>query len=222
MTRPANAPRASFPTVEQLGSLGLLSVAYSAVAVAALHLLDTEFDPVDDFLSEYALGDYGWLMRSVFVASGLGALAIALGLWRSLPRDKQAAAGALGVAVTGVGFIVAGIFETDTEDAAGEVETTATGLVHDLASSTLFLSVIIAAFLLWRVFAAAPSWRALSRPTLGFAIALVVFRVATIAVPEGGPVGLPQRVLAALMMGWLALLAWWLVRASDRRESRSG
>ena len=94
-------------SVRQLGSIALISVAYSVVAVAALHVLDTDPDPVEHFIREYALGDYGWLMKSVFFAAGLGVwrtalwFAIAMVIWRVVgdrpPQRVAAGAGPAGL-----------------------------------------------------------------------------------------------------------------------------
>ncbi|MDH3226296.1 MAG: DUF998 domain-containing protein [Thermoleophilia bacterium] len=219
MTTPADATRGFVPPVGQLGFIGLIGVAYSAAAVVALHFLDTDLDPVEDFISEYAVGDYGWLMKSAFFAVSCGTLAIAGGLRRSLRPSRRATAAVVLMSLAGVGFFVAGIFDTDTPNASGDIDNAAAGVAHDFGSSVVFLSVIIAAFVLWGVFASDPPWHGLSRTALWFAIAMTMSRVVTLAIPEGGPVGLPQRVLAATMMIWLAILGWEMRRLAPTERS---
>ena len=49
-------------------------------SVVALHLLPNSLGPVGARLSEYANGEFGWLMTVAFVTLGLGMVALALGL----------------------------------------------------------------------------------------------------------------------------------------------
>jgi hypothetical membrane protein len=205
-------------SVRQLGLIGLIGVVYTVAAVGALHLLDPEVGIVEGFISEYALGDYGWLMRSAFFAAGLGTLAIALGLRQSLPRCRRAALAAALMAVAALGFVVAGIFDADTADASGKTTITLPGVIHDTSTFVLFLGVIVAAFLLHGLFAREPRWRALSPVALWFAVAMTVSRLVMLVVPADGPGGLSQRVFTALLMIWLAVLGWG-VRRSARHPS---
>lgn len=187
-------------------------MAYTVAAVFALHLLDTDVSPVDGFISEYAVGDYGWLMRSAFFAVGLGTFAIALGLRESLTPSRRATAVVILMIIAAIGFVVAGIFDADTPDASGDIENTAPGLVHDLSTFVLFLNVIVAAFLMRGLFASEPRWQALSRAALWFAVAMTVSRIVMLAVPERGPGGLTQRIFTTIVIVWLAILGGRLRR----------
>jgi hypothetical protein len=56
------------------------AAAYAAIAAGALfgilllglHVLEPEYDPTWRFLSEYALGRFGWLMTAAFLAIAAG------------------------------------------------------------------------------------------------------------------------------------------------------
>ena len=52
----------------------MIGVAFWTIAVVALHFLDSELDAADTYVSDYALGDYGWLMRAAFIVVGIGKL----------------------------------------------------------------------------------------------------------------------------------------------------
>ena len=59
--------------------------------VAVLHVLEPEVND-SDAVSEYALGDYGWLMNIAFFSGAAGIGALAFALHRSLARSKTAIA----------------------------------------------------------------------------------------------------------------------------------
>lgn len=50
--------------------------------LAALHVLKPEFDPSWRLISEYALGDYGWMMTLAFFCLALGCMAVTVAIWR--------------------------------------------------------------------------------------------------------------------------------------------
>ena len=67
MVRNALQPRSAITTSRAAG------VAHGAATLflllfASLHFLEPEFDPSWCFLSEYALGNYGWMMVLAFFA----------------------------------------------------------------------------------------------------------------------------------------------------------
>jgi hypothetical protein len=184
----------------------VVGVGWYVIAVAALHFLDTDFDPVNDYISEYALGDYGWLMKSASFAVGLGTLALAMGFRRSLEPSRRVIISVILMTLAGIGFIVAGLFNADPILESGVVDSTPVGIVHQTVSILSFLSLIVTAFLLRGVFARNEPWQSLSRPALWFAIVLLLSMIILSVVPLDGPVGLPQRVFLALMMTWLTVV----------------
>jgi hypothetical protein len=101
------------------------------VAVVALHVIEPDFSPVDTFMSDYANGDNGWLMQSEFFGAGIGTIAIALGLRKTLVPTKRGTASVVLLVLAGTGFFVAGLFNTDP---TGVTDLTTTGTVHVLGS----------------------------------------------------------------------------------------
>jgi hypothetical protein len=87
-------------------SLGL-SVVFLAL-LATLHVLEPEFNS-GHVISEYQLGDYGFLMSFAFCLLGASALLLALSLGpRLLTRGGRV--GWWGLLVIGVAFFIAGVF----------------------------------------------------------------------------------------------------------------
>src|SRR5215813_12382974 len=87
-------------------SLGL-SLAFLAL-LAVLHVLEPEFNS-GHLISEYQLGDYGFLMSLAFCLLGTGALLLALSL-RPRLRTRGDRVGWWGLLVIGTAFFIAGVF----------------------------------------------------------------------------------------------------------------
>ena len=190
-----------------LGMVAMLGVAFFVVAGVALHFLDSALDPVEVYMSDYALGPYGWLMKSAFYAVGLGTLALGWGLRSTLAAGKRVTPAVVLVLLAGVGFLVAATFNTDPYDA---VEETTSGSIHLLGALVLFLSLVISAWVLRGVFSRDPAWQAFATVTLWFAVALTITFIVQFVGPWGS--GLQQRIFVVVMMSWLALLGWRVSR----------
>jgi Protein of unknown function (DUF998) len=87
-------------------SLGL-SVAFLAL-LTTLHVLEPEFNS-GHLISEYQLGDYGFLMSLAFCLLGVSALLLAISLAPSL-RTRGGRVGCRGLLVIGAAFFIAGVF----------------------------------------------------------------------------------------------------------------
>ena len=94
------------PRIAACLSLGL-SVVFLAL-LAVLHVLEPEFNS-GHLISEYQLGDYGFLMSLAFCLLGAGALLLAFSLGPRL-RTRGGHVGRWGLLVVGAAFFIAGVF----------------------------------------------------------------------------------------------------------------
>ena len=85
---------ASFPAAR----LSQAAAAVALVSLAALHLLSPEFDPSRRMVSEYALGEYNWVLALMFLTWALSCLA----LFFAIKPYIQTVAGKIGL-----GFLIA-------------------------------------------------------------------------------------------------------------------
>ena len=182
----------------------MVGAGWFIVAILILNVIDTEYSRVNDFMSDYANGEYGWLMQSAFLGAGIGAIATALGLRKSLEPGKRVATSILLLLVAGIGYLLA-IAKTDP---TGATEFTTGGILHVVGSLLIFFSLLVAVWLLWGVFKRDPSWSHLARTQMWFATAYTVTMVVSFGTPMGGPVGLTQRIFVPVMMAWWIVLAW--------------
>ncbi len=195
-------------TARQYGVIGMIGVAGWLLVNAVLHVLDPELSVVDNVMSEYALGDYGWLSRLSDVLNAVGVIAIALGLRATLSPGKRVTASWVLMLIAGLGFIVSAVFVTDETDTE---ETTISGGIHILSFLVTIISLLVAVWMLRGVFARDDGWRQFRRAQLWFAVAVSVVFVGNIALAEAAP-GLAQRVLAVV------LAIWWLSLAVNIRR----
>jgi Protein of unknown function (DUF998) len=183
------------------------------VLLAALHFIKPELDPSWRVISEYEIGDYGWMMRLAFFLLAVSCIAL-------IPAIQLQVAGFWGklglglLLLSAVGMVIAGIFTSDSMTGSR----TPTGQIHELAAmldSIPFAALLINLTLIhknpaWSSARGALLWTAFL-PLLG----LVVF-VGSVAVmfPSDGKfgpdvlIGWPNRFFIATHVIWLITVAW--------------
>jgi hypothetical protein len=78
----------------------------------ALHILEPEFDPTWRFISEYALGRFGFLMNACFLLYSVAVICTLLSI-RSQIKTVAGYAGLIILIISSLGIALAGIFNTD-------------------------------------------------------------------------------------------------------------
>jgi hypothetical membrane protein len=178
--------------------LVFLCAAYYVIVIIVLHILEPEFDPRFRFMSEYALGDYGWLMTTTFFALGLASLTAAIGL-RAVNQLSRSTRLGLGLLVVAAIFIwLAGIFRDS--------------IPHLLAGVVAFPSMVMAVLLLSWTFRRAAGWQTIY-PVALF-IGLVMLAMFLLMVADLGMPGLQQRVFIFLFLLWLSIVVHKSVRVT--------
>ncbi len=191
-----------------LGLIAIGGIVYFFVAVVALHMLRPEYNPVNHAVSNYAVGPYGYLMTSAFYALALSLFALAIGLARSMALTTQAQVAMLLLNIASIGIVVMGIFPGDAH--ALHPPATITGIVHWLAASVSFLSIMIAAFILSNCFKTDERWQAFQRPAFALALAMVVALLLYGMLALIGWIGIGQRIYITVSLTWLLLMTIWL------------
>jgi hypothetical protein len=127
-----------------------------------LHLLSPEFNPATRFISEYALGTYGYLLTLGFVALGLGSIFLVMVLLQVESTHGIAwKTGLLLLSLWGLGVIADGFFPIDQ----GVEPVTMSGEIHLMAAMIAFLSLMISSLLLSLQFLKKPSFQKIARPS---------------------------------------------------------
>jgi hypothetical protein len=179
-------------------------------ATALLLPLVSEYSLTADYISELAIGRYGYLQTAAFFAAGLGTLVLAVGVREATNGSWGSRLSSGLVGLYGVGVILAGIFPTDEIDPAGRVESpTSVGAVHIVASALAFVFSIACMFVLSRTFKRDARWQAVWPWSLVLAFAALVGFIMSVP-SEGSWVGLIQRIFIGTIIVWQVLVAFWL------------
>lgn len=178
----------------------------SGACVAVLHVVRPDVPPLSHRLSEYAIGPYGWLMTTAFVALGCGLATLGLALPAERPSGTTWIVPATAF-MAGAGMILSGVFRTGVSISSEAI--------HSRASISATVAVVGLA--LAHSIPAVRRWSDVPLDRVGTGLALTAAALAGL-----GPVlhdtdwsGLGQRLL------WIALLTW-LIRALRRRPARRG
>jgi len=191
-------------TLVRFGWVAGVGAGWFVAAVLLLHALKSaEYDFSEQTLSELAVGHYGFLMTSAFVALGIGELALAVGLWRAAGARFAPILQVIG----GLVDLSSAIFEADLLGAPG----TTHGAIHDGVGAVGAL-LVIPTFLAYAwAFRRTPRWRPFALPTLAWALAAVAAFVLVIVLGEQNQ-GTSERIYLAIYVSWLIAASVRLVR----------
>jgi hypothetical protein len=208
----------------------LLSFAAAAtfvVLLAALHFIKPELDPSWHFISEYAIGDYGWIMVVAFLSLAFSYVSLFVAI-RSQLRTIAGRIGLVLLLVSALGLTIAAIFTTDPITVSKD-EVTTEGTLHNLGGTLGIAMPFAAAIIGWKL-ARNPAWSSARRPLLwatGLAlVAFVVsfFSVGVMASQSGGKfgpdvlVGWPNRFEVVAYSVWLMVVAWQVLKLRGKES----
>ena len=192
------------------------------LSLVVLHILSPEFAPSWRMVSEYANGEYSWVLSLMFSFGALSSWILAFTLW----SEVKSTAGRIGLyflIVSGIGEAMAGVFDINHS-------------LHGLASFLGIGGLPIAALLISTSLGRSEAWSAAKRPLLWsahltwisivlmagtFALLISTFmqtgaemptdsRTVT-SLPDGviAWVGWANRFLILAFCGWVTLTAWF-------------
>jgi hypothetical protein len=180
--------------------MALACAVATVLLLASLHVLSPEFSPSWRVISEYALGQYGWVLSMMFVFWGISSWALVAAIWTQI-QTTGGRTGLYFLIAAGAGEFLASVF--DVRHMIG----------HGIAGLLGVIGFPIAALLLSISFRRNQTWHRESRPLLWLANLSwisVVLLVASLGIMTmqltriyGGH--LPQHAPKALPAGVLAL-----------------
>jgi hypothetical membrane protein len=215
-----SSPNASTATsgtrqVMWFATIAIVGISYFIMAVATLHFLRTDYNPLKEHISAYAVGRYGVLMTSAFFALALGALFLTIGLWRGVSAASSSRFGLTLLVVFALCVATAGIFPTDLEGAPP----TTSGNIHELAFLLASVSVLAAMFLWSRKFQRDDTWQAANRAALTLAVLALLAFISLFATEGTEFLGLSQRIFVGLFLAWMLLTSFRLRSGNTRTPS---
>lgn len=129
-------------TVTKINAIGFIFL------LILLHLINTSMSPIWQPISEYALGNTGWLMQIVFFLLGISFLTLGLYLIKYLPKIGSKIGGVL-LVIASLGNFLAGIFNTDPVDTLPEYMTMS-GQIHNAAAGLLGFMILATVFITYQ------------------------------------------------------------------------
>jgi Protein of unknown function (DUF998) len=212
------------------------ALAFVAI-LAALHILESDFNVGGHLISEYELGRYGWLMSLAFFCLG-GA---SLSLWYAIQPDLVTVGGRVGnwgLLLTAIAYVGAGLFYPDTSTGLGlpqdpimvnrqAVAPTLSASLHGLFGVIVIVSSPIVFTLLYRSLAKNPQWASQLRSVRW---ATVLAWVGLLSLPVSlalysamqRPGGFDYRVIVSVFNRFMILTyAAWLAVVAQRRLQRA-
>jgi hypothetical membrane protein len=203
-----------------LALAGLAGPLFFTTLVVVQGFLLPDYSHIKWPISALAAWPTGWIQVINFLVTGCLAILFAVGLNRGVLPTRRGVAGAMLLALGGVGILIAGIFSWKMVDGV-PTETPP----HVVGAITAFASTGLGFVVFSRRMRADGAWADLAGYTMATgAIVLCLFvAVGFFAVDDGTPLhpwaGLLQRVLCAVWFTCLIVLALRLRRISSERET---
>jgi hypothetical protein len=189
-----------------------------SILLLSLHFIKPELDPHWRFISEYALGKYGWVMTLTFVSIALSQLAIVFAIWPHV-KTWLGYLGLFLLCLASIGYSITAIFPTDPITVSPDA-LSASGKMHVFGASLDWTP--IAALLISFSLARTQYWHAKKKQMLLTAAVTVVLTIAFIisitSAPNGviGPdvyAGLIGRLLIWSYVGWILTVSLHVMKS---------
>ena len=198
------------------------------VLLAILHILSPEFNPAWRMVSEYANGQYAWVLSLMFFLWGVGSWALAYVLLPHL-QTTMGKIGLLFLVVAGIGEAMAAVFDINHK-------------LHSLSAMIGIPSLSIAAMLIsialvrtesWSVarnsllWTANLTWVSILLMGIAFAVMMATYAQAggdlsangevVTTLPEGviALVGWANRFLIVVYCSWVMTVAWQAIKLNQ-------
>jgi hypothetical protein len=195
--------------------LAIISAGLVILLLACLHILSPEFSPLRRMVSEYALGNYSWVLSLMFVGWAISCWSVAVALWSQI-KTIGGKIGLFFLIASGVGAAMASFFD---------VRHPLHGLSAMIGIPTLPIAATLMALSLRRV----REWSSARNALLWMAIltwvSFILLIVAIIVMISGlsktkgemtpevvALAGYPNRFLIIIYQAWLITTAWQAIR----------
>jgi hypothetical protein len=195
------------------GSCVVVGTLLSLITMVALHLLRPDYNPLRRFLSEYAVGPFGFLVAAAACELAATFLMLLVGLRLNVHPSGFLTASCvlLGVVVISVGLTAAfptGVWPPD----GGRPTSTWAGIIHVLSAVRIYALLIAVLLTLPSAYNRDENWRPLSHVTLFLGLLILAFHVGSALAPFAWR-GLVQRGVGLVILVWLLLTGWRLRKA---------
>jgi Protein of unknown function (DUF998) len=196
-------PASERSLVSRLASISLASITIFAILIIMLHFLRPDLDPLQRPTSEYAVGQYGYLMTAAFFCMSIATFTLVIILNKKMRGKARSIIGLILLTTWGVAVLIAMIFPIDAE---GALPTTA-GKIHKTNGPVAFLSLALGVLFVSLWFKHDENMRLLYPAALILSlIMLLIFVCVGISFRmKLGFVGILQRIYLVIVITWFLL-----------------
>ena len=207
--------------VQVMGAvLGFFAGAVALALLLIAHAVGPDLNPVSHALSEYALGQFGWVQTFWFAALAVGCIGAILLVWRE-NAGVLGWGGITGLAAAATGLAMAACFPMDTLGTSPE-HASLSNQLHGIAAMIGIPGFLMGSLLTTLAVGNLPLWVESKRPLMAAAhLFWVSFALTTVAVvsaiwqaPEANWIGVPNRLLGIAYSLWLMALSWPALRTA--------
>jgi len=186
--------------MKQLTTLALICIAYFVIVIILLHFLRPDLNPLSRPTSEYAVGEYGFLMSTAFFSMSVASFSLLIGLYKGISKPAQSRIGLILLGIWGTGVLVAMMFPINREG----TDLTTVNIIHRTNGPLIFLCLSVGAVLISRRVRLDDKWRPFYHTALTLSLimlALFFITGANIATKSGFE-GLCQRTFLLVFVTW--------------------
>jgi len=208
-------------TISKIGAIGFI------ILLTLLHFINTSVNPIWQPISEYALGNIGWLMKVAFFSLGISFLFLGIYLCEKLPNRGSKVGGVL-LIIASLGNFLAGIFNTDPVSTIPD-QVTISGQIHNAAAGVLGLMILATVFITFQ-FRIQEQLKPYKKNIILLTIILWVLEFILIAAmgvylsetngmitPET-PIGWPGRIVIVFCAIWVWACAHYLQKSNFENQ----
>ncbi len=170
--------------------------------VCIMHFLRPDKSMLSCFVSEYAVGNYSWLMTIAFYALAVGSALLLVSL---ITHVKSSRTAKITLSIFSLGILLAAIFPTDLP---GNTPTTR-GLIHGFAALIALLNLGISMIVWGIAFKKNNELKKFGRLSVFWGVISLILLIIFIASPISLR-GLTQRTLLTFDISWLFLVSFRL------------
>lgn len=187
----------------QIARFSIIASVLTLLLLAALHILSPEFDPAWRMVSEYANGNYAWVLSLFFACWGISTWALAYAIWNQV-KTKGGRIGLYFLIAAGVGEVMAAFFDINHS-------------LHSLASLIGIPSLAIAAVLISKSLVKEEAWSSVKKNLLLSAnltwISILLMAVSFVILivtftQSGAEMPTDSTTVTALPAGVIGLVGW--------------
>ena len=188
--------------------VSILATVYFFAAAMAAHLVNIQYNFLRDYISDYAIGPWGWIYGSAFWASCIGCIALAAALTQSIPPIASSRTGVGLLVIVGITYAIDFVFPTDILP-PGARPTTVVGAIHLLDALFGWVLFAIGALLISSGLKSVPYWKPWRAPLMNLAwLSVLLLIVLVMVVVSKAPFGgLAEKAFILDRNVWALILA---------------